>query len=83
MFVFYASYSCLAMQLLEDMPCDTFFTNYAVKTLEKIKGQALVNKKKICTRITWNSGMITSENHEKTLNNFQNPIQTKMNVIFS
>lgn len=71
------------MQLLEEMPCDTFCTDYTIKILEKIKVQALVNKeKKICKRIPWNSGMTTSENHEKSLNNFQNPIQAKNNVIF-
>lgn len=65
------------------MPCDTFSSNYTVKIVEKIKGQALVNKeKKICTRITWNSGMITSENHEKNLNNFQNSVWAKINVVF-
>lgn len=53
MYVFYASYLCLAMQLLEEMPCDTFSTNYTLKILEKIEGHALVNKeKKIYTRIT-------------------------------
>lgn len=68
MYVFYASYSCLAMQLLEEMPCDTFATNHTIKILEQIQGQALVNKeKKFCSRISLNSGMATSENNEKKL----------------
>lgn len=79
MYVFYASYLCLAVQLLEEMPRDTFSTDYTLKILEKIKGHALVNKeKKISTRITWNSGMTSSKNkHEQNLNNFQSPIQAK------
>lgn len=47
------------MESLEEMPCDTFWTNSTIKTLERIKDQALVNKeKKICTRIPWDSGII-------------------------
>lgn len=84
MCMFYACYSCLAMQLLEGMLCDTFTSTHTIKILEKIQGQALVNKeKKICTRIALNSGMATSENNEKSLNNFQNPFKAKINVIFS
>lgn len=59
------SYSCLEIQLLEEMPCDKFSTNYTVKMLHKIKSQALVNKEKeIYGRIIWNSE-ITSEILEK------------------
>lgn len=64
--MFYASYSCLTVQLLEDMPCDKFSTNCTVKMLQKIKGQALVNtEKEICSRILWNCEIITSEILEK------------------
>lgn len=66
MYAFYTSYSCLAIQLSEKMTCDKFSTNYAVKMLQKTKDQALVNKKEICSRIIWNSDIITSEILEKT-----------------
>lgn len=83
MCMFYACYSCLAMQLLEGMPCDTFATNHTINILDKIQDQALVNKEKeICTRIALNSGMATSENNEKSLSNFQNLLKAKINVIF-
>jgi len=48
------------------MPCDKISTIYTVKKLQKINGQALVNKEKeICSRIIWNSEIIASEILEK------------------
>lgn len=60
--MFYTSYSCSAVQLLEEC----LAINFPEKMLLKIKDQALVKKEEeICIRISWNSEIITSEILEK------------------